>query len=277
MNLNDQFNKAITFVKKSDVSSKYWLGKISIGYGIGYFEGNVGDNDLHRHHAHQLSFAKNAGECIQVSGEEQCIFSSGVYITANTLHHLKSGTYCSIYIDQTHFLASVIHQYLQPISTMTVLPEDLVIVLRKYFIQQRHHDKAFQMLLNYCGINHFKQPTIREQHLSNFLSSSKQQDLTLKQIAEQFNLSESRFSHWFSESFGISYRSYRKWLRLLQTIQSTSQQTTLTNAAYQSHFSDQAHFSRTCKQMFGIQPSLLKFIPSIEQIPMWQPSDPILE
>lgn len=263
-------------MKKSDISSKYWLGKISIGYGIGYFEGNAGDNDLHRHHAHQLSFAKNVGQYIQVSDGEHCLFSSGVYIAANTLHYLQSGTYCSIYIDQTHFLADAIHQFLRPNSSMTPLSEDLVAMLRESFIEQHHHFNAFQKLLNYCRGGNFKQPTIREQQLSNYLQLSEQQDLTLKQIAEQFNLSESRFSHWFSENFGISYRSYRKWLRLLKTFQSIDSQTNLTEISHHSHFSDQAHFSRTCKQMFGIQPSLLKFIPSIEQIPMWQPSNPKL-
>ncbi|MFP6818199.1 helix-turn-helix domain-containing protein, partial [Acinetobacter sp.] len=82
------------------------------------------------------------------------------------------------------------------------------------------------------------------------------------------NLSESRFSHWFSDNFGISYRSYRKWLRLLQSFQAIDQDINLTSIAHHAHFSDQAHFSRTCKQMFGIQPSLLKFIPSIEQMPI---------
>lgn len=97
--------------------------------------------------------------------------------------------------------------------------------------------------------------------------------MTLKQIATQFNLSESRFSHWFSDNFGISYRSYRKWLRLLQSFQAIDQDINLTSMAHHAHFSDQAHFSRTCKQMFGIQPSLLKFIPSIEQMPILLLSD----
>lgn len=123
--------------------AKYWMGRIAIGYGIGYFEGAVGYNSPHRHHAHQLSFAKQQGERIQVIADDYCIWSSGVYIAANTLHHLQPGTYCSIYIDQTHFLADVIQHYLQaylqPDSSITLLPESLVTILRACFIKKNKH------------------------------------------------------------------------------------------------------------------------------------------
>ena len=252
--------------------AKYWMGRIAIGYGIGYFEGAVGDNTPHCHHAHQLSLAKEQGERIQVIAEDHCILSSGVYIAANTLHHLLPGTYCSIYIDQTHFLADVIQHYLQaylqPDSPITLLPESLVSILRAYFIEQNQTFEYFQKLLSYCSGSNLKAQSVREERLAKFLILNHQQNLTLKQIATQFNLSESRFSHWFSDNFGISYRSYRKWLRLLQSFQAIDQDINLTSMAHHAHFSDQAHFSRTCKQMFGIQPSLLKFIPSIEQMPI---------
>lgn len=257
--------------------AKYWMGRIAIGYGIGYFEGAVGDNTPHCHHAHQLSFAKEQGERIQVIAEDHCIWSSGVYIAANTLHHLLPGTYCSIYIDQTHFLADVIQHYLQVSlqqdSSITILPESLVSILRAYFIEQDQTFESFQKLLSYCSEPNFKAQSVREERLAKFLILNDQQNLTLQQIATQLNISESRFSHWFSENFGISYRSYRKWLRLLQSLQAIDQDVNLTSIAHQFHFSDQPHFSRTCKQMFGIQPSLLKFIPSIEQMPILLLSD----
>ena len=254
--------------------AKYWKGKISIGYGIGYFEGAVGDNYPHRHHAHQLSFAKEEGEHIQVvyEDEDKCIMSSGVYIAANTSHHLRPGNYCSIYIDQTHFLADVIQHYLQGYlksdSPIWVLPESLVNILREFFLEQNHAIESFQKLISYCSQNDFKYQNIRARQFSEYLILNNQKNLTVKQIAAKLNISESRFSHWFSENFGISYRSYRKWIRLLQTLQAIEQDVNLTSIAHQSHFADQPHFSRTCKQMFGIQPSLLKFIPFIEQMPI---------
>jgi len=254
------------------VATKYWTGKIALGYGIGYFTGMTGDNQPHRHHAHQLSFAQNPKDKVHIQTEQQSLHYAGIFITANTEHQLFAGHYCSIYIDQTHFLAEIIQDYLQPHAAITALSEDLVDLLRACFLEQDSTLHAFEQLILFFKPKLDLDLSNRQQDFSQYLKLNLHGDLTVQQMATALNISVSRFSHWFSESFGISYRSYRKWLRLLHTIQRINQRNNLTDLAHQGQFSDQAHFSRTCKQMFGIQPSLLKFIPEIEQLPILIPS-----
>lgn len=257
---------------KKNIAAKYWTGKISLGYGIGYFSGLAGDNQPHRHYAHQLSFSLNPQEKVTLQIEQQSLQYSGVYLQANTEHQLLAGHYCSIYIDQTHFLAHMIEDYLQPSAAITALPDNLVHLLRSHFVEQNTIQQAFERLIVVLNAKPKVNISTRQQALAEYLTHHPHDDLSLQQMATAFNISTSRFSHWFNESFGISYRSYRKWLRLLQTLQNINQPNNLTDLAHQGQFSDQAHFSRTCKQMFGIQPSLLKYIPEIEALNILMPS-----
>lgn len=52
-------------------------------------------------------------------------------------------------------------------------------------------------------------------------------------------------------------RSYRKWLRLVCGLIQMQQGQVLVDIAYQAEFSDQAHFMRTCIELFGVRPSYL--------------------
>ncbi len=76
-----------------------------------------------------------------------------------------------------------------------------------------------------------------------------------QRLAKLAGLSESRFSHWFREQTGMPLRSYRKWLRLVHGLEQVLGGHNLTVAAYEADFADQAHFSRTFVQMFGVKPS----------------------
>jgi AraC-like DNA-binding protein len=75
------------------------------------------------------------------------------------------------------------------------------------------------------------------------------------QLAALVGLSETRFSHWFREHTGMPLRSYRKWLRLVRGLEHALRGGNLTDAAHQAAFADQAHFSRTFLQMFGVRAS----------------------
>lgn len=78
---------------------------------------------------------------------------------------------------------------------------------------------------------------------------------TLGQAADQIALSPSRFSHLFSAEMGIAYSAFRKWRKLLVTLESVANGTQLTAAAHDGGFADSAHFSRTFKDTFGLTPT----------------------
>lgn len=76
----------------------------------------------------------------------------------------------------------------------------------------------------------------------------------LGELAAELGLSESRLTHLFKRETGVSFRRYLLWLRLSDAMARALSGTSLTEAAHTAGFSDSAHLSRTCRDMFGINP-----------------------
>jgi AraC-like DNA-binding protein len=74
-------------------------------------------------------------------------------------------------------------------------------------------------------------------------------------LARLVHLSPTRFSHWFVEQTGSPLRSYRKWSRLVAALQEIAAGRSLTEAAHAAGFADAAHFSRTFRNLFGLDPT----------------------
>lgn len=80
---------------------------------------------------------------------------------------------------------------------------------------------------------------------------------SIGEIAAQVALSESRFSHLFSDQMRVSPRRYLLWLRLREALQLLAAGATLTGAAHGAGFADSAHLTRTFRGMLGIAPTSL--------------------
>ena len=80
---------------------------------------------------------------------------------------------------------------------------------------------------------------------------------TVEALAEEVFLSPSRLMHLFSDQVGIPIRRYVLWRRIMIAVQGMAKGQSMTEAAFESGFSDSAHLSRTFRDMFGISPSEL--------------------
>lgn len=78
--------------------------------------------------------------------------------------------------------------------------------------------------------------------------------VALADAASAAALSPGRFRHLFVQETGTPFRSYLLWLRLNVAIEAAMAGATWTSAAHEAGFADSAHFSRTFKKMFGINP-----------------------
>lgn len=81
--------------------------------------------------------------------------------------------------------------------------------------------------------------------------------LSLEQAAASVFLSPSRFLHLWTEHVGLPFRRYLLWRRLTRALLLVGRGSSLTDAAHATGFSDSAHLTRTCQQMFGMPPSAL--------------------
>ena len=88
-----------------------------------------------------------------------------------------------------------------------------------------------------------------------FIETNLAESLNLETIAELMFLSPERARHLFAEQTGSPFSQYVLWKRIKQVIISSLQDNlSLTDAALNSGFADQSHFTRTFKKTFGMSP-----------------------
>ena len=90
-----------------------------------------------------------------------------------------------------------------------------------------------------------------------WIRASREEGISVREIAAGVELSESRFSHLFTENVRIPVRRYLLWLRLRDSMHLLAQGKSLTKTAHEAGFSDSAHLTRTFRGMLGIAPSAL--------------------
>ena len=95
----------------------------------------------------------------------------------------------------------------------------------------------------------------QKRRATEFLNENLTRNVRLRQIADECELSVSHFARSFKETFGVSAH---RWLiqKRLSHAQELLQHTSipLIDIALQSGFSDQASFTRTFTQQFGLSP-----------------------
>ncbi len=85
-----------------------------------------------------------------------------------------------------------------------------------------------------------------------------QRDPTLRELADVAGLSTSRFAHAFTESLGVSLRTFLLWRKVQLAVIRIASGDPLAKAAADAGFADAAHMSRTFRRMFGTTPSDLR-------------------
>ncbi|MFE8072486.1 AraC family transcriptional regulator [Marinobacteraceae bacterium S3BR75-40.1] len=89
----------------------------------------------------------------------------------------------------------------------------------------------------------------------SLIRSSYEHNVSVSEIAEEVNISVPRLVQLFKKITGVPIRRFRLWHRIYMTAVFTAEGKTLTEAAVAAGFSDYAHFSRTFKEMGGVNPS----------------------
>jgi AraC-like DNA-binding protein len=83
--------------------------------------------------------------------------------------------------------------------------------------------------------------------------------IRLQDVAAAVHLSPGRFRHLFVAQTGTSFRAWLLWARAEHAIAAAHHGMSWTDASLHAGFADAAHFTRTCRRVFGIAPSMLVF------------------
>lgn len=91
-----------------------------------------------------------------------------------------------------------------------------------------------------------------------YIDAHYSESLTMEKICTDLAISESTFSHLFSREVGIPFRRYLIWKRLKNAVfYFLNADCSLTEAALEAGFTDQPHFTKSFKEIFGVQPSYI--------------------
>jgi AraC-like DNA-binding protein len=97
----------------------------------------------------------------------------------------------------------------------------------------------------------------RIEHVIAWMRERLHTPTSLGEAAAQVHLSPSRLRHLFVAQTGVSFRAYLLWARVESAMATGMAGRSWTAAAQEAGFADSAHFSRTCRRMFGIAPAML--------------------
>jgi len=235
-----------------------WTGRARIGISWGVFVGGVGENSRHRHHAIQAVSAPQ----IKLETERGTIQITNGFVLPPGMVHLASKC------DQSAFL------YMDPNSSagrsvMAALggvPLSLsatdALVLRQIVIETLQDGELARPLERMCNLIGCDSLTVRtpDPRISALIEqivSSPDAFPDAKAAAASIGLSRSRLVHLFSVEAGVPWRTFLLWIKLRRAFEAVATGSTLTEAAQAGGFADSAHFSRTCRSMFGINPKAI--------------------
>lgn len=231
-----------------------WRRDVAILPGLGAVRAVTGPHREHSHWAQQISIGLD-GE-VQVTSAGKLHRARGLFIPAGAPHQIRAGLMLSIYLDPPSVIAHSLCAGIDHEGYVVALPRPLLKRLLEIFEDDATLESCLEKLLGafrHDAIVHPAKLQAVLDHLNREIAQGQRADRA--RLAAVTGLTASRFSHWFREQTGLPLRSYRKWLRLIFGLNQALHGATLTRASHLAQFSDQAHFARTFRQMFGMRPS----------------------
>ena len=240
----------------SEAGPSLWRGQVFVRAGFAVFFGESGHAESHRHWAHQVTLGCGEPVTLVCDGQERS--APGFLVRAGVEHCLAPGHVLSVYVDAgvagVFDMAGAERPSEQQIEALTE-------VACSAWRERAHaaltnNDASLVRSSPQRYVDSSSTARATQVHAAIRGALSECSAMGLADLAAELGLSSSRFSHWFSETTGLPFRSYKKWVRLVVAMEELATNgADLTRAAHSAGFADSAHLSRTFRLAFGLSPS----------------------
>ena len=229
------------------------------------FVGDRSETSLHSHHAIELAIALDDSGIHMGSADGATLRGvAGALVHSNARHRLSipGPKVAVLYVDALSAIGTGLHAWLGH-TAIARLPENLLATRRGAFAGLFQPDRflaeARQVTDDLLSaIVPLPSEPSRDERIERAVASLESRldaPPTQAELAAHVGLSASRLGHLFKAQLGLPMRRYILWLRLRAAVTEALAGGDMTRAAHTAGFSDAAHFTRTCRRMFGLPPS----------------------
>jgi AraC-like DNA-binding protein len=246
-------------VKTSGIGRVIFWGGGNLWIGL-----SVGAVDLHAHHAIQIAVGFDGPvEFRQSPRDEWVRYSTGALIQPGAPHEFQApGRRIAniLYEPETSLGRALLERYpAGPIVGLQASVDKLSEAYDAGSSDARIVEETMAFLADLARTEVPGHPTDqRILRVVDWVARHIDQPLTLGAAAEVAHLSEGRFRHLFVEETGVAFRPYVLWTRLNRALELGFGGTSWTEAAHATNFADSAHLTRTCRRMYGLNPSSIR-------------------
>ncbi len=226
-----------------------------------YF-GEIADTELHKHYAIQMTLSyKNSFSITAIEKTEDYNFC---IIKSNIAHKLVSKNKVIIVLINPSSIQgyNLSKLYLTNITNIEI--ENNIGYFENIIsdnINTNNISKTIDKIINQLIKNTKTDKILTDKRIIkalNYLDNKSDKTVSLKELAEQVFLSDSRFIHLFKQETGITFRRMQLWIKITKAMELFEKNKNFTKIAHEVGFADSSHFSRTFKENFGIKPQFFK-------------------
>lgn len=240
-------------------------GHLMLWPGRAVYAGPLLKNEIHAHHAIQISVALDGTLSLQAPPARRWRAYRAVATAPDKAHRLRcDGPIVQVYLDPESAAGVALRDRIGPAGVEPIALDDdrALEALRADGGGLPDADLVLGFVDGLAGAatpdpsSRSIDPRVRR--VLSILRAAPGEQVSLGELAGEVGLSASRLGALFRRDVGIPVRRYRLWLRLISAIEILSSDGGLTTAAHEAGFSDSAHMSRTFRRMFGMPPSALR-------------------
>jgi AraC family transcriptional regulator len=229
----------------------------------------VGRVPEHAHHAIQVSLALEGRFRASARVWPQACETAGMVVMPDQRHSIDGcgATLASVFVEPNSFAGAALRTRFAGMPIATLADDEAAAcaaLLRDEFLSGAADSRlagfARAAICRIAGDPQIAPPTdARITSALAWMRARLATPIRLQDVAAAVHLSPGRFRHLFVAQTGTSFRAWLLWARAEQAIAAANQGMSWTAAAQAAGFADAAHFTRTCRRVFGIAPTMLAF------------------